>query len=143
MTRRTKQGLLALSLFVAAGCTTAIPYSPSPIASREEALRQVDRLLREQPEGHTPLGVEVTDEYFSVLNRHLNPIVGISVEPQTVYFDSVDSIRLSKRRSWFWVVLYDETQTPLFHYYHLNRTKAERFVDAIDTLSHQAADPAK
>jgi hypothetical protein len=137
--------LLVLALTLS-GCSTRLAYSPNSLSSKAEAEKTLERVLREQTGSGSALSVEVTAQYFSTTDRFVYSSKdesgsGASVQPgRFIYFDNIGKIDFIERkrflssRSTYIVRVYDVVGYPIFTYAHHNKSKAELFLDSVETL---------
>jgi hypothetical protein len=142
MTKNAVVVLLALvvaALFLSGCHAQQLQYSPNEIANKDDAVKWVERLLREQPAPNAPSEVEVTKEYF---RSYTDKIVrsgaygGITSHQvtTTVYFDNVKELTLYQKKRLFTVVLLDNANVIAFRYFHYDVDKAKKFMDAVSAL---------
>jgi hypothetical protein len=134
--------LSLLACLLITGCSwSKVAYQPQPVASKEEAVKLVERLLWEQSEDFRPNYVEVSPEWFragidvtdSSKLGFRTLATSVTHNVRAVYYDNVERLQLYKRGEDFQVVLFNGSEE-LYQYNCVNEKKAKQFINAVQAL---------
>lgn len=134
-------------LAMSAGCAwQPVPYDPKASMTVEEATKVVERALREQPPGTSYGDVEVTPERAILMGSRAEANLwtgarGFVPVQTTIYFDSIGKADLSEKnraRNQFVVRVWYRGTEAVIKAFFSERTKAERFLDALHVLTTNA-----
>ena len=125
------------------GCTATNLYYQSPtdnsIGQPMEVLKQA---LSEQFSKYPPVEIEVSDKYFKTISYEPLKKIGIGrliTDPKAkfVYYNSIKSVELYKKRKWYIVLINGKNGTVLYYMYILSQERAQQFIDAINMLRNE------
>jgi hypothetical protein len=155
MQKATGLALLALSLLFA-GCVANLHYQHRNTIPTGEAQEIIEQVFMQQPREQRPESVVFTDRYFEIRRGvqtrgrssgfglpvgNTGVVVATGRGSQTsrevidrVYYDSIGNAELWSRRSYWYVEIRDKDNRNPMRVYVTNRSKAERFIDAIYSL---------
>ena len=138
-TESMKNLISAVLAIVLTGCVaTSIEYKPVKV-DRDQAFELLERSLRLQYRKLSARTVEVTDKYFKTTRTKYSSdqwVGGItaSEKAEFVYYDNVKSIKLYEKGSYYLVELLSGDGIKLYHYGSQQRSEAEDFANAMESL---------
>ena len=145
--------LLLFILVFLAGCSaTSVKYDSVEIASERDAIAIIEQLFWEQPAKHRISELYIKSNFIAysdgvlvkskttVSNINLIENVDLSLSNQEteykhlsnrVYFNSLSTPKLYKKRDWFIIQLVDLNDRVIKNLYTRDKEKAQKFISAI------------
>ena len=150
--------IVAIILFCMTACTAQmVSYTPIMIQDRQEAIKNIERLLYEQHKDRKVQNVVVTDDYLEIVYGVLthekgvasqiplgstNLVVGKSSEISSisfdrVYFEAMDGPFLYKKRDWYIIQVVGPNGKLIRNLYTEDFEQAKRFLESIEYFKKQ------
>ncbi len=145
--------LLFFILVALSGCSaTPVKYDVVPVESSSDATSIIEQLFWEQPKKHRVSEIYISSNFIAysdgvsvkskgiATSTNLTENVSLSASNQTIkykhlndriYFNSLSSPKLFKKRDWFIIQLIDSNDRVIKNVYTRDKIKAQKFISAI------------
>jgi hypothetical protein len=130
-------------LVTLSGCgATLLSYNPTINPNVVDAMQTIRKLILSQPEGRSPTGIYVTENYIKLKGEFEGDKSPGDGDSALIRYSSINNMTFHHKNEWFMVSLIGNNRK-LFRYHTHNEDDAKKLMDSFHTMMEYKANPYK